>query len=72
MAAATTLLAQFGERVRRLRHQRGLSQEALAHEAGLDRSYMGQVERGEKNISLLYVEKIARALGVPVVQLFRF
>lgn len=70
--AAGTLLEQFGRRVRAIRNRQGLSQEKLALAAGVDRSYMGQVERGEKNISLVYVEKIAGALGVPVVQLFRF
>jgi transcriptional regulator with XRE-family HTH domain len=54
----------FGLRVRELRKQKGFSQEALALVCGLDRSYIGGVERGERNISLLNIHKIARALGI--------
>jgi len=55
---------RFGHRLRELRKQRGFSQESLALSCGLDRSYMGGVERGERNISLINIHKIARALGV--------
>ncbi|WP_296192661.1 helix-turn-helix transcriptional regulator [uncultured Microbacterium sp.] len=55
--------AAFGARVRELRTAAGLSQEELAHRAGLDRSYVGQVERGERNISLDNIHRIAGALG---------
>jgi transcriptional regulator with XRE-family HTH domain len=55
---------RFGARVRRLRLARRLSQEELAFRAGLDRSYMGGVERGERNVSLLNIHRIAEALGV--------
>lgn len=54
----------FGTRVRELRKQKGFSQEALALACGLDRTYIGGVERGERNISLLNIHKISRALGV--------
>ncbi len=54
----------FGHRVREIRVSLGLSQEALAHAAELDRSYMGGVERGERNVSLDNIYRIARALGV--------
>lgn len=54
----------FGARVRESRQQIGLSQEALAHEAGLDRSYVGQVERGERNITLDNIYRLAAALGI--------
>ena len=62
----------FGRRLRGLRRAAGLSQEALAHEAGLDRSYVGGVERGEYNISLLNICLLAEALGVPPHELLRF
>lgn len=54
----------FGKRMRELRIDKGLSQEALALACGLDRSYIGGVERGERNISLVNIHKIASALKV--------
>jgi len=57
-------LRQFGKRIRELRKRRGLSQEGLGFEAELDRTYVGSVERGERNISLLNILKFAQALGV--------
>lgn len=62
----------FGRRLRELRKQAGLSQEGLAHQAGLDRSYVGGVERGEYNISLLNICLLAEAIGVPPSELLRF
>jgi len=61
---------QFGDRVRDLRKQKGLSQESLALACDLDRTYIGGVERGERNISLLNIRKIADALGVSARELF--
>ena len=61
-----SVLARFGNRVRELRRKKGLSQEALALEAGLDRSYVGGVERGERNVSLVNIKKLAAAIGVSV------
>lgn len=66
-----SVLVRFGRRVRELRKKKGMSQEALALEAGLDRSYVGGVERGERNISLINIEKLARALGVRGKELLR-
>lgn len=60
----------FGERIRELRKQRGLSQELLALACDLDRTYIGGVERGERNISLINIYKIAEALGVGARELF--
>lgn len=61
---------KFGRRTRELRVAAGLSQEALAEKAGLHRTYIGMIERAEKNITLANIEKIARALGVPVRDMF--
>jgi transcriptional regulator with XRE-family HTH domain len=56
--------ARLGERVRELRNRRGLSQEALADKAGLDRTYISSCERGKRNVSLLTLHRIAAALEV--------
>jgi ribosome-binding protein aMBF1 (putative translation factor) len=61
---------RFGERVREIRKHRGLSQEALAFACGLDRTYIGGVERGERNISLVNIHRIADALNVELRELF--
>jgi len=55
---------RFGERMRDLRRRKELSQESLALACGMDRSYIGGVERGERNISLVNIGKIAGALGI--------
>lgn len=62
--------AVFGHRVRFLRKRKGLSQEQLALRCGLDRTYIGGVERGERNISIVNVEKIARALDASLKDFF--
>ena len=62
--------AAFGRRVRGLRKREGLSQEQLALKCGLDRTYVGGVERGERNISIVNIDKIARAIGLPLRDLF--
>ncbi len=54
----------FGARLREVRKQKGFSQESLALACGLDRTYIGGVERGKRNISLINIHKIASALGV--------
>jgi transcriptional regulator with XRE-family HTH domain len=61
---------RFGARVRQLRTERGWSQEGFADRAGLHRTYLGSVERGEQNISLVNVEKLAATLGVSLAELF--
>jgi transcriptional regulator with XRE-family HTH domain len=62
--------ATFGKRLRELRKTKGISQEALAHDAGLDRTYVSSVERGERNISLENIERLALALGVKIKDFF--
>jgi len=57
--------AAFGDSIRELRKERGISQEGLAFRSGLNRGYYGDVERGERNVSLANILKIARALDVP-------
>ncbi|MCF2944920.1 helix-turn-helix domain-containing protein [Paenibacillus tarimensis] len=64
------LQKEFGSRVKELRSKIGLSQEILAYQAGLDRTYICGVERGQRNISLENIGKIADALHVPIAQLF--
>lgn len=64
------LQKRFGERVRELRKQKGFSQEDLALACDLDRTYIGGVERGERNISLVNIHKLANALGVSPRELF--
>ena len=60
----------FGKRVRELRTEKGLSQEGLALACDLDRTYIGGIERGERNVSLINIQRIAAALGVPLRELF--
>ena len=63
------MLRQLGEAIRAIRKDRGLSQEALADAAGIDRSHMGKIERGERNVSVLNVARVADALNVSVAAL---
>jgi len=60
----------FGAHVRELRHRLKLSQEELAHRAGLHWTYVGGIERGERNPSLVNIGRLAEALGVPLADLF--
>jgi transcriptional regulator with XRE-family HTH domain len=66
------ILIRFGRRVRDLRKEKGLSQEQLSFKAELHRTYIGMIERAEKNITLLNIEKIAKALEVSVNNLMTF
>jgi transcriptional regulator with XRE-family HTH domain len=61
---------RFGEKVRELRKARGYSQEEFAFACGLHRTYIGCIERGEKNITIVNIEKIAKALKVNSEELF--
>ena len=62
---------KLGKRIAELRKKRGFSQEAFAHECGFHRSYMGAVERGEKNITLAMVNKVAKALKISLAEIFK-
>ncbi len=64
-------LKKFGEQVRRLRKIRDLSQEELAELAGIHRNYLGGIGRGERNIALLNILRLAKALGVSPSELLR-
>ena len=64
-------LVALGQAIRHYRSRAGLSQESLALHAGLDRSYLGGVERGEHNIAVVNLFRIASALNVSVAQLFK-
>lgn len=64
------ILIDFGSKVRALRNEKGLSQEELSFKADLHRTYIGMIERAEKNITLINIEKIANALEVPITELF--
>jgi transcriptional regulator with XRE-family HTH domain len=57
--------------VRLLRAERGVSQEALAHEAGMNRTYVSDIERGTRNVSIDNLSRLAKALGVPVWSLLK-
>ena len=63
-------LVALGRQIRKVRREHGISQERFALEAGLDRSYYGGVERGERNIAALNLMRIAVALNVEVGELF--
>ena len=71
MISDSVILKDFGDRVRDLRKKRSLSQEALAEKAGLHRTYIGMIERAEKNITLINVEKIANALETSIKDFFK-
>lgn len=63
------MLDRFGKKLRAIRKKRGLSQEELADEAELHRTYISSVERGGRNISLLNIERLAKALDVAISEL---
>ncbi|MCU1391094.1 MAG: putative transcriptional regulator [Ilumatobacteraceae bacterium] len=65
------LQTAFGRNLAALRKQRGLSQEAFADLLGMHRTYMGGIERGERNLTLRSVERLAARVGVPALELLR-
>jgi len=64
-------LKLIGSNIRKLRQKEGLTQEKLALKAGLDRSYIGGIERGERNISVLNLKKCADALKIDIILFFK-
>ena len=60
---------RFGTRLRSIRQERGISQEKLAELADLHRTYVSSIERGERNVSLVNIERLAAALGVTMAEL---
>jgi transcriptional regulator with XRE-family HTH domain len=67
--ALSEVLVRFGHRLREIREKIGVSQEKLAERAALHRTYVSSVERGKRNISLVNIDKLARALGVSLREL---
>ncbi len=64
------ILIKFGKKVRGIREKQNLSQEKLATKAGVHRTYIGMIERAEKNITLENIEKVAKALELSIKELF--
>jgi transcriptional regulator with XRE-family HTH domain len=71
MASKTKILMAFGEIIREKRKEKGLSQEDLAFKADLHRTYIGMIERAEKNITLENINKLSNALDTPIYSLFQ-
>jgi len=69
MAKRADILERFGERVRALRKEQGYSQEGFAAACGLDRTYIGGIERGERNLALRNLDVIAQTLGITLSEL---
>lgn len=70
MRKKSPALIKIGKRIRELRKEKGFSQEGFAFEVGLDRTYMGSVERGERNLAAINLIKIAKSLKIEVGELF--
>lgn len=71
MKQKNPIQAKFGSRIRELRQNKGLSQESFAHLCNLDRTYISGIERGVRNVSLLNIEIIAKALELSISELFK-
>ena len=69
MAKTADILVRFGRRVRELRKEQGYSQEGFAHACELDRTYIGGIERGERNVALRNIERIAETLEISLAEL---
>lgn len=69
--AGDPVLVAIGNAIRELRAERGLSQEGLAYEAGVDRSYMGGIERGEHNITVMNLRQVCQSLDISLAALMK-
>lgn len=65
----TDIVIKLGKKIRKIREKKRMSQEGLAFEANLHRTYISDIERGLRNVSIKNIEKIAKALGVPLREL---
>jgi transcriptional regulator with XRE-family HTH domain len=72
MTKTTKIYIKLGQRIRILRQKRAVSQEALAAQVGVHRTYVGAIERGEKGVSIEILQTIAGALDLPLWELFKF
>ena len=72
MKALSSIHSKFGENIKRLRREHNMSQEELADKINVDRSYMGFIERGERNPSLEKIIRISKTLNVTIKDLFDF
>lgn len=72
MIKATKVSKKVGKNIKKIREKRRLTQEDLALEAGLNRAYVGYIERGRRNPSIETVAKIAKVLKAPLHELFKF
>lgn len=68
--AIVDIKIKIGQRIRELREQSGMSQKDLAYTADLDRSYIASIENGQRNVSIINIEKIAKALNVTLKEFF--
>lgn len=67
----SSILRRFGNKVKALRKVKGWSQEELGNKAKLHRTYIGSIERSERNVSLLNIERIAKALDVKIIDILK-
>jgi len=72
MENQNNILTQFGKNISKLRKERNLSQEELAQKSDLHRTHIGMIERAERNITLLNIQKLANGLEMSIDELFRF
>ncbi len=70
--AKDDILITFGQRVKTLRTQKGISQEKFAELADVHRTYVGMIERAERNVTLKNIEKFAKALDISISELFNY